>query len=222
VRTADGRPLGGARVSVVGSDVVGTTSPNGAFALSGLPSGTYSLEVKAIGYAPTRVAVNLARTRTPRVDVAVGERVTQLESVVVQADRTKLERDYTGFQERMKRGMGRFITEEDIARRSAIQLTDALRTVPGLSVVPTGGLGYTVRGRGGCTPDLFLDGMRIMDGTSEIDRLVPPTDVAGIEVYNGAGTTPPQLQAAGGGSCGVVAVWTKRGRRSGAPPASAR
>ena len=216
VRTADGRPLGGARVGVAGTDVVGTTSPNGAFALSGLPAGTYSLEVRAIGYAPTRVAVNLARTRPAQVTVAVGDRVTQLETAVVQADRTKLERDFTGFAERQKRGMGRYITEEDLARRGAIQLTDALRIIPGMSVVPTGGFGYTVRGRGGCTPDLVLDGMRIADGMQDIDRLVQPNDVAGIEVYNGGSTVPPQLQAPGGGSCGVVAVWSKRGRRPGA------
>jgi hypothetical protein len=215
VRTADGRPLGGARVSVSGTDVSGTTSPNGAFSLGGLPAGTYSLEVRAIGYAPTRVAVNLARTRPAQVAVAVGERVNQLESVVVQADRTRLERDFTGFTERARRGMGRYITEEDIARRATLQITDALRATPGITVVPTGGFGYTVQGRGGCTPDLFLDGMRIVDGTSEIDRLVQPNDVAGIEIYNSAGTIPAQLQAVGGGSCGVLAVWTKRGRRPG-------
>ena len=214
VRTADGRPLGSARVSVAGTDVSGTTSPNGAFALSGLPAGTYSLEVRAIGYAPTRVAVNLARTRPAQVAVAVGERVNTLEGVVVQADRTKLEKDFTGFLERSKRGMGRYLTEDDLTKRNPLQITDALRMMPGLQVVPTGGLGYTVRGRGGCTPDLYLDGMRIVDGTQDIDQLVQPTSVAGIEVYNSPGTIPAQFMGAGTGSCGVLAVWTKRGGRT--------
>jgi hypothetical protein len=66
VRAPGGGPLAGARVSVAGTDVSGTTSPSGAFALAGLPAGTYSLEVKAIGYAPTRVAVNLSRARPRR------------------------------------------------------------------------------------------------------------------------------------------------------------
>lgn len=216
VRSSDGRPLAGARVSVAGTDVSGVTSVNGAFALSGLPAGTYSLAVRAIGYAPTRVQVNLARTRPAQVAVAVGDRVNTLESVVVQADRTKLEKDFTGFLDRQKRGMGRYITEEDLRRRSPLQFTDALRMTPGLQVVPTGGFGNTVRGRGGCTPDLYLDGMRIVDGTADIDRLVQPTDVAGVEIYNGGGTTPVQFQQGAGGSCGVLAVWTKRGRRPGA------
>jgi hypothetical protein len=212
VRTAAGVPLGGARVSVAGTDVAGTTSPNGAFTLAGLPAGTHSLEVRAIGYAPTRVAVNLSRARPAAVAVTVGERVNTLESVVVQADRTKLQKDYTGFLERSKRGgFGRYITEEDMRRRSAFVVTDVLRTTPGLRVVPNGGFGYTVQGRGNCSPDLFIDGMRVLDGTAQIDQLVQPQDVGGIEVYAGGTGAPAQLTGPGGSSCGVVAVWTKRG-----------
>jgi len=212
VRTPDGRPLAGARVSVAGTDVAGTTSPNGAFSLTGLPAGTYSLEVRAIGYAPTRVAVNLARTRPASVAVTVDERVNTLASVEVQANRTQLQKDYTGFTERAKRGgFGRFITEEDITRRSPIVLTDVLRTMPGLRVVPNGGFGYTVQGRGNCTPDLFIDGLRVLDGTAQIDELVRPQDVGGVEVYSGSTGAPAQLQGPGGSACGVVAVWTKRG-----------
>ena len=214
VRAPGGAPLVGARVSVAGTDAAGTTSPSGTFSLAGLPAGTYSLEVRAIGYAPTRVAVNLSRARPSAVAVTVTERLNTLESVVVQADRTKLEKDYTGFTERARRGgFGRFITEDDIARRSPVVTTDVLRTVPGLQVVPNGQFGYTVQGRGNCTPDLFIDGLRVLDGTAEIDQLVQPTDVAGVEVYSGGTGAPAQLQGPGGSGCAVVAVWTKRGRR---------
>jgi hypothetical protein len=149
VRAPGGAPLANARVSVAGTDVAGTTSPNGAFSLAGLPAGTYSLEVRALGYAPTRVAVNLSRTRPAAVAVTVNERLSTLETVVVQADRTRLQKDYTGFAERSKRGgFGRFITEADINRRNPMVLTDVLRTVPGVRVVPNGQFGYTVQGRG--------------------------------------------------------------------------
>ncbi len=213
VRAPGGAPLAGARVSVAGTDVVGTTSPNGAFALGGLPAGTHSLEVRAIGYAPTRLAVNLARTRPATVAVTVNERVNTLESVVVQADRTKLQKDFTGFSERARRGgFGRYITEEDMRRRSAFAVTDVLRTVPGLRVVPTGGFGSAVLGRGNCTPDIFIDGTRVLDGSAQLDQLIQPQDVGGIEVYPGGTGAPAQLQSPGGSSCGVVAVWSKRGR----------
>jgi hypothetical protein len=214
VRAPGGAPLANARVSVAGTDVAGTTSPNGAFSLAGLPAGTYSLEVRALGYAPTRVAVNLSRTRPAAVAVTVNERLSTLETVVVQADRTRLQKDYTGFAERSKRGgFGRFITEADINRRNPMVLTDVLRTVPGVRVVPNGQFGYTVQGRGNCTPDLFIDGMRVLDGTAQIDQLVRPTDVAGVEVYTGGAGAPAQLQGPGGSACGVVAVWSRRGQQ---------
>jgi outer membrane receptor for ferrienterochelin and colicin len=146
------------------------------------------------------------------VAVTVSDRINTLESVVVQADRTRLQKDYTGFAERARRGgFGRFITEEEMTRRSAFNVTDVLRTMPGLQVVPNG-LGASVLGRGGCTPDLFVDGTRVLDGTAQIDQLVRPQDVGGIEVYNGGTGAPPQLTGAGGSACGVVAIWTKRGR----------
>jgi hypothetical protein len=213
VRTPAGQPLAGARVSVAGTDVAGTTSANGAFALAGLPAGTYTLEVRAIGFAPTRVAVNLSRARPASVAVTINDRVTTLESVVVQADRTQLQKDFTGFTERARRGngFGRFITEEEMRRRSPLVVTDVLRTTPGLQVVPNGAFGYAVQGRGGCQPDLFIDGTRVLDGTSQLDQLVRPTDVGGIEVYPSSAGAPPQLASAGGGSCGVVAIWTRRG-----------
>ncbi len=214
VRTRDGRPMQGARVQLWGSDVQGATTEAGNFALSGLPAGTYALEVRAIGYAPKRVPVTLS-SRTPgNVAVVLDERLNTLQSVVVQADRTKLNKDYNGFLERQRRGMGRFIDEDGLNKRNPIVITDALRTIPGISVVPNGtGFGYAIQGRGGCAPDVWVDGMRVFDGATDLDQIVRPTDVAGVEVYNGAGTAPVQFTSgAGGGGCGVVAIWTKRGR----------
>lgn len=214
VRTRDGRPLQGARVQLWGSDVQGTTSEAGSFALAGLPAGTYALEVRAIGYAPKRVPVTLSTRAPGSVGIVLDERLNTLQSVVVQADRTKLTKDYNGFLERQKRGMGRFLSEEDLNRRNPIVITDALRTTPGISVVPNGtGFGYAIQGRGGCQPDVWVDGMRVFDGATDLDQIVRPMDVAGVEVYNGAATVPAQFMGAGGGGgCGVVAIWTKRGR----------
>ena len=214
VRSRDGRPVEGARIQLWGSDVTGTSSANGTFALGGLPAGTYALEVRAIGFAPKRVTVDLATRRPNTVAVMLGDRVNTLQSVVVQADRTKLQKDFTGFTERSKRGMGRFVTEADIEKRAALQVTDVLRTLPGLRVVPNGtGFGYAVQGRGNCAPDVFIDGMRVFDGATELDQLVRPQDVAGVEVYNGAGMVPAQFSGTQN-ACGVVAIWTKRGRSS--------
>ena len=213
VRTPDGRPVTGATILVYGTDVKGQTSSTGTFALSGLPAGTYSAEVRAIGYAPKRVPVNLSGARTVAVTIPLDERVQMIQGVVVNAERTKLEKDYTGFLDRAKHGMGHYITEAQLADRHAIQFTDVLRMTPGMNVVPNGSMGYAVQGRGGCTPDIYLDGMAIIDGASSLNDLVNPNDVSGVEIYNGGSTTPIQFSGSGGGgSCGTVVVWSKRGR----------
>ena len=213
VRTPDGRPVNGATVMVYGTDATAKTSENGTFALSGLPAGTYSAEVRAIGYSPKRVAVNLSGTRVASVAIPLDQRVQQIQGVVVQAERTKLEKDFTGFLDRAKHGQGHYITEDQLAVRQAIQFTDVLRMTPGIRVVPNGSMGYAVQGRGNCTPDIYLDGMPIVDGASSLNDLVNPNDVSGVEIYNGGATTPVQFQGtAGGGSCGTVVVWSKRGK----------
>ena len=223
VRTPDGQPVNGATVLVYGTDAKGQTSPTGTFSLTGLPAGTYSAEVRAIGYAPKRVAVNLSATHALSVTIPLDQRVQQIEGVVVTADRSKLAKDYTGFLDRVKHGMGHYVTEEQLANRQAIMFTDVLRMTPGMNVVPNGSMGYAVQGRGGCTPDVYLDGMPIIDGASSLNDLINPNDVSGVEIYNGGATTPVQFQGnPGGGSCGAVVVWSKRGRpNSAAQPSSA-
>ncbi len=212
VRTKDGRPLAGARILVPGTDVTGQTTESGTFSLSGLPAGTYSVEVRALGYTPKRVPVDLSSRRPAQVAVLIDNRINTLSNVIVQGDRTKRDQDITGFTERAKRGgFGRFITQEDIEKRAAMTATDILRTTPGLTIVPNGGFGYSILGRGQCTPAVYVDGMIVMDGASELDNLVRPTEIMGVEVYNGAAGTPPQFSGAGSNGCGVVAVWTKRG-----------
>jgi hypothetical protein len=220
VRTRDGRPLRGAKVQLWGSDVSGTTSEAGTFALAGLPSGTYALEIRAIGFAPRRVPVTLSARRPNSASVVLDQPVNTLSSVVVSADRTKAQKDLTGFLERSKRGMGRYMNEEEIAKRNAIAMSDVFRTFPSIRVVPNGtGFGYALQGRGNCAPDVFVDGMRLFDGATDLDQIVRPNEVAGVEVYTGAGTAPAQFMTAGGNSgCGTVVIWTKRGGPAGSSP----
>ena len=56
---------------------------------------------------------------------------------------------------------------------------------------------------------VVLDGI-ILPRNFDLDLLPPPKQIAGIEVYTGAATIPPQF---GGPDrrCGVVAVWTRDG-----------
>lgn len=65
------------------------------------------------------------------------------------------------------------------------------------------------RGRGGCVPAVYLDGMRMAGGAGSIDLWTRPEDLEGIEVYHGA-TVPVDLSGPGT-DCGVVLLWTRTG-----------
>src|SRR5690606_12497751 len=128
-----------------GSDVTGNTSDDGTFTLSGLPAGTQSLEARYVGYAPTRVSVDLASDQTRSVEVTLSERTDVLDQVTVYGKTLKRRLDYTGFLERRKtQGSGHFITRADITEMRPVDLTDILRRVPGLKLVPTSYFDYTI------------------------------------------------------------------------------
>jgi protocatechuate 3,4-dioxygenase beta subunit len=60
VRAPNGLPINGAQVTIVSGPSVGdrqTTSSQGRFNFTGLPGGTYSLDVRASGFRPARVNV---------------------------------------------------------------------------------------------------------------------------------------------------------------------
>lgn len=204
VQRPDGTPVVGAQVQVYGSTVSDTTDANGAFALGNLPPGSTTLEARAVGFVPRRTPVNLTNATTATATVQLAALAPVLDTVRVQG---RAGSGLNGFAERAERGFGTFITEADIERRASIDVTDLLRTVPGLQVVSNGMYGSGVLLRG-CAPAVFLDGMFIPEAASDVSILARPSEVAGIEVYKGA-DTPPEFQK---GGCGALVIWTKRGR----------
>lgn len=207
----DGRPLARAQVSVSGIGRSATTSAAGTFALDSLPTGTFGVDVRAIGFAPVRVAVDLARRRTATLAVAVRERATALSTVVVRGQRSRPSRFLEEFAERRRRAAGgTFLGPAELERRNLLYVSDALRTTPSLRVRPGRGFGYSIRGRGDCTPAVYIDGMPVLQGADELDQLVNPPDVMAMEIYSGLGAIPPQYGGISANGCGAVLVWTKR------------
>jgi outer membrane cobalamin receptor len=194
---------------VQGTSDLGATPEDGTFALAGLPAGTNSLDVRAIGFQPRSVGVDLASGRTATASVTLDASSTQtLGTVTVYGKRTRAAKNLDGFLSRSRNGFGRYTTAADIEKMSAINFTDVLRRTPGMQVSPGRGYGNVVRGRGGCTPSVVLDGMPIQGGADDIDSFVRPSEVSGIEVYSGMGGAPVEYGNMNG--CGMVLVWTKR------------
>ncbi len=166
---------------VPGSGLSATTNARGTFRLDSLAAGTSTVEVRALGYAPSHAVVELASGRTDTTQVRLADRLPILEGQTIYGQQ-KDSKDMTGFLKRAKGGSGYFITPEQIAQRSAVDVTDYLRAVPGL--------------------------MQLFEGASDLSSIVSSSDVAGIEVYNSAVSTPAEFRR-GMDACGVVVVWTK-------------
>ncbi len=88
VTDADGRPVGGAQVQVVGTRFGALTGDDGRYRVAGLPEGTYDLRVTRIGQRARLVAgVAVRAGAEATADVALEGTAVALSGVVVSASR---------------------------------------------------------------------------------------------------------------------------------------
>jgi len=149
-------------------------------------------------------------TRAP-VELRLATVVSMLDTVRVTASRRRLEG--TGFEQRARRGAGRFVTTKDMLRQPVFSTSQVFQTVPGMWLERTslGANRVTMRGAfGRCSPSVYLDGQHMRHLSAEdIDAFVSPDEVAGIEIYSEAAAPPEFVPDFGG--CGSVVIWTKAG-----------
>lgn len=203
---AGGKPVAGAQVGVIDGPQT-RTNDRGEWTLSGAPTGTRMLEVRALGYYPDRRRVDVV-AGAPPVNVKLSTLRAVLDTVKIVASRL---RNDEGFERRRRSGMGRFVTEEDMKRFPVIQTSDFFTRLPGIrrdgpqaKILMRGALGPD----GWCEPAVFIDGHEMSFMAAEdIDDWVPPHKVQAIEIYS-EGTAPPQFHP-GLRGCGSIVIWTK-------------
>lgn len=213
VVNANGAPIANARVEVEGTMSRALTNAEGAFSLTELPSGTQSVVARQMGFAPVSQPVELSTREPATTTITMSQPVQMLEPVVVTAE-SDMGLDNIGFTQRKRAMSGTFMDATDIMRRGPNLLTDVFRTVPSLRVVPMGPYDYRVessRGNmlGGNCVKYWLDGApfeAVFPG--DVDRMIPPYEIAAIEVYNGS-TVPIQFTNANSGNCAVIVIWSK-------------
>lgn len=213
-------PLPVADISIVGIGSRLTTSANGRFRFQQVPSGQYLIVVRRIGYAPTSGIVQVARGDTLRVSYTLARSISEMDTIRVREHRVS-KRMYE-FEGRRAQGVGQFLTQEDIERRGSVQIADYLRSMRGVDVSRqtseafAGNIALSRReggsysdGSGACAMQIVLDGI-ILPRFFNLDLLPSPKQIAGVEVYSGAATVPPQFGGADR-RCGLIAVWTRDG-----------
>jgi hypothetical protein len=206
-----GQPLPGVNLSVEGTAAMATTNDRGEFTLSGLPFGTQTLLARKLGYVPDERPVDVVAFAPSHVEPSLTTMKRVLDTVRVVA-RKLYAADRNGFLMRQKTGMGHYFSAEQIEQFHPLNTSDLLWRVPGVRV-EQGRFDKVARMRalygGDCEPSIYVDGMRIPHfSASDLDNMVQPDYIEGVEVYNSAVQTPAQFMDPFS-SCGAIIVWTR-------------
>lgn len=209
---SDNSPLAGANVTLLepdGTRILGgtATGPGGAFVLPNLDPGSYTVEVRFIGYRSEQRAVTVEAGETATVNVALRIETSSLETVVVSASRR---------QEKVLDAPASIsvLEPQELERTVSTSTVEALRATPGVDMAQTGidrrevvlrgfneafsGSAYVLTDyREAAVPSLGVNVHSIMPNMS--------LDVARVEVVRGPGSA---LYGPGVDS-GVIHYFTK-------------
>lgn len=209
VRDANGAALAGVSVAIPGSSV--RTDARGAFELFTPEHDTVSIAFRHVGYMPVDALLSARNKQWDTVLVQLDPTGQQLSTLKVTESPNRRANGLRSFDERKSRGIGTFITREDIVERGSSRLSDLLRTKRGVNVI-RGKVRFVANTAGSraasCQPDIWLDGTRSRG--MEVDEL-PPNTVEAMELYPYFSTVPVEFQALGSNTtpCGTIVIWTR-------------
>lgn len=210
--TSEGRPVYNARVRAGAEERFAYTDSSGAFRLGGVPAGTQTVDVRALGYAPHAAPMSLRPDAETEMNVELTTVKRVMDTIRVIGQRV-YSIDAIGFERRRKAGWGGVFIDGDATRRRGLySVMQLLHELPSVRVQQTGLERTVVFSRMGseCTPAFFLNGIRMpSDLLGELDLFVRPDELEGMEVYRGH--TPAEFFTTDG--CGAVVVWTRRSPR---------
>ncbi len=188
------------------------TLDDGTFVLPVPGAGTYRVAAARVGFE-SLLSGDLVIAQVDSLDLVfrMTSTAVELDPVNVSTSRHRSAR-LAGFYERSgKRRQGHFITRDVIEQVRASRTSDLLRRIPGLAFRATRRGGFALRGRGGCQPQVYLDGMDVnmFGNTTSVDDLVRPADLEGIEVYGSSSIPVEFVRNHPGNECGAVMLWTR-------------
>lgn len=188
------------------------TDSGGEFALAGLPNGSLRLVVRALGFRPSEVVIDLKAgddvERIFALDSTGTSKAQLLPTLSVDAD-APLSYRLADFERRRRTGRGHYLTEEQIQASGANSVQGAVRGLRGVE--------FDCRGDGFCKIHMArapnnCDPQYIVD--SRVDNMFGPTtpirDIVGLEIYSGPSDVPGEFAGRNAG-CGVIVIWTRFG-----------
>ncbi len=209
---------------VVNGNLVAMTDASGTFAARSMTVYTHEnhLSVQALGFHSVEQFFDVGQAeQADRIHIELSLEPSPVELEPVTIEDAAVARHLRGFERRRREGFGDFVTSEQIEQWNSASTSDVLRRMSGVDVVgdPESGVRIRIHGAGyfcrvGAGPAIFVDG--VLAPNAELDFLLQPERIAGIEVYRGPAAVPPEFNVIGSQAtqgmsavCGVVALWTK-------------
>ena len=201
-----GEALTSADVLIDMQNINASLSNQARFVVSDIDPGRRRIDIRVLGYKPLTVFLDFQAGQTIQRTFELeftGEKLPDLE---VEERASKTLTRFLDFEHRRSRGVGGFITRDEIRARGYMNMGDALRTVKGVKV-NCGAIECRIqmlRAAPGCGPSFWVDGVLV----HSFAESTPISDVQGIEVYRGNGEVPAEFSGSTAG-CGVVVIWTR-------------
>lgn len=212
VRDSAGAPVAAAEVTIAALSRRATADAAGRFRLEGVPLGQQVVSARRIGFRRRELSVIVEAGRVADASFVLGRLAQQLNTVTVEAPRSRRARYLAGFYDRRRRAAsGRFLTQDQIDDRNATTLPELLTSsVPGVRIVSSRSVLQGVRLRGqSCAPLVWLDGAPAPAAEFDLSTIHPST-VSAVEVYSSGSLVPGEFQLPRGAhACGVVAIWSR-------------
>src|SRR5687767_5965799 len=174
VDAAQGSPIAGAQVELVGSDRRVVTALDGRYTLGDVPAGDASIRVRMIGYTVKLVSgIRVPADAAVEQDVALAAAVVELDEIAVtsEAERGSVSRALD--EQRTAVGIVNSVSSEQIQRSPDGDAGQAMQRVSGVTVQD--GKYVFVRGLGERYTTTSLNGARIP--SPEPERKVVPLDL---------------------------------------------
>jgi hypothetical protein len=178
------------------------TGADGRFVLAGVPLGTQTLVVRALGYAPAVVAVAVRRDAPAEVDVTL-RRVVTLAGVTAWARGGRLAQLFADIERRGRLGVS-LAPDVSVYHRTG-NLGRTLMTLPPEALPNLAG--RAVPEREGCRRLTLLDGVVVRP---EQVASLRPEDVIAIEIFRPSTFSPRWHGGLEIWPCSLVAVYTER------------
>lgn len=193
------------------------TDSTGMFSFGNIDLDRFYIKAKRIGYAEALTGpLRIPTSDTLKMIIKLDAQEITMDEVVVREKFTEEWLENEGYYKRKEIGMGHFLKVDELKDRTFGNVSQILRTIPGIVIYPTsnniknGEFGpqiYSNRSLaiGGGQVTVYLDGIPL-DSAGIIDSF-NPNDIAAVEFYPSTSTAPAQYSLRAGG---VLLVWTKR------------